>query len=195
MRGHRRLITAAERFDELNALNDALSVQHQQRHLLGKHRQAGFCGLQPTTEPAIKCGFGGALAKAACIDALKLQFAFFVQGLQTRTVYRHIAYGVQHRLVIVFNQHVAGGAGIFQVGVQTTAVEQRQAQAGDKVNLLAGGFEQIVNVNGIQAEECFDIEARIKQRFRGIDLIERSLYIPAHRLQIRAAGEQIVGKR
>ena len=82
-----------------------------------------------------------------------------------------------------------------QVGVQATAVEQRQAQAGDKVNLPTGALEQIVNMNGVEAKEHFDIKARVEQRPRGIDLIERRLHVPAHGLKVRTTGEQRVGER
>jgi shikimate kinase len=83
--------------------------------------------------------------------------------LQARAVDSDIAHGVEHRLVIALNQHVAGGAGALEVRIQASAIKQRQRQARNKVDLLAAVFEQFIQVNGIDAEERFDIKARVEQ--------------------------------
>ena len=106
-----------------------------------------------------------------------------------------IAHRVQHRLVVLFDQDVAGGAHRLQISVQTTAVEDWQIQPGQQVDLLERGLKQIPDAQGVISPERFDIKMRIEGRFRRIDLAQGGSHVAAQRLQVRTAGQQLERER
>jgi hypothetical protein len=83
--------------------------------------------------------------------------ALLIQVVKLAGADGDIANRIQHRLVVLFDQDVAGGYRL-QISVQTTAVEDRQIQPGQQVDLLERGLKQIPDAQGVIAPERFDIK-------------------------------------
>ncbi len=77
--------------------------------------------------------------------------------------------------VVLFDQDVAGGAYRLQISVQTAAVEDRQIQPGQQVDLLERGLKQIPDAQGVIAPERFDIKMGVEGRFRRIDRLREAV--------------------
>ncbi len=98
-----------------------------------------------------------------------LQHHLLIKIVQLAGADRHIAHGIQYRLVVLFDQNIAGGTDRLQIGIQPAAVEDRQIQPRQQVDLLEGRFKQIPDAQGVVSPEGLDIKVRVKRRLRRID--------------------------
>ena len=142
-------VAAAQGFDQGNVGAQPLGLNVQEQQLLGKNRPSGLFGGVAAEQAALIMGasaVGGGLRRG---DLQLLQRTLLIQVVKLAGADGDIANRVQHRLVVLFDQNIAGGAHRLQIGVQTTAVEDRQIEPGQQVDLLERGLKQIPDAEAL----------------------------------------------
>ncbi len=139
-------------------------------------------------------GAGAAGGSHRCRHLQLLQRHLLVEIVKLTGAYRHVPYRIQHRLVVLLNQDIARRTYRLEIGVQAAAIEYRQIQPRQQVNLLEGRLKQIADAQRVISPKGFNIKMRIKGSFRRIYLAHRSGHITAQGLQIRATRQQFEGE-
>ena len=112
-------------------------------------------------------------------------------GFHGHQLVRHVMDGVNHHRVVALNRGVIVGRLAGQIGTQTAAIKERQAQRRAHAPLQAASVEQAIQPNAGKARKRHQVDVGIELRFGAANVLPGGFNAPARGHDVGTPAQKV----